>query len=162
MLRPLPNWFHGLLPGSLWPDRPREFYAYTLNLIPLAAGATVTTDVVFSKKTDTIIFGGMLLRTTTTGDTFFSPRPGADSVVELGGGGTVHRWADSRRESVRLLGADYGACGLRQCRGQAARAVAATDLCTEGWRVVHAHHRPSGDGQSFPRHVLGMSAVRAE
>lgn len=76
MLRPLPNWFHGLLPGSLWPDRPREFYAYTLNLIPLAAGATITTDVVFSKKTDSLIFGGAAIRTDTTGSSIFNPRSG--------------------------------------------------------------------------------------
>lgn len=77
MLRPLPNWFHGLLPESLWPDRPREFYAYTLNLIPLAASATITTDVVFSKKTDSLIFGGTAIRTTPDGITLFNPLAGS-------------------------------------------------------------------------------------
>lgn len=76
MLRPLPNWFYGLLPENLWPDRPREFYSYTLNIIPLAAGATANVDVVFSKKTDSIIFGGAVIRTPFTGDTIFNPRSG--------------------------------------------------------------------------------------
>jgi len=76
MLRPLPNWFYGLLPESLWPDRPREFYNYTLNIIPLAAGATAVVDVVFSKKTDTLIFGGAMIRTSTDGVSIFNPRSG--------------------------------------------------------------------------------------
>lgn len=80
MLQMLPNWFYGLLPGDLWPDRPREFYAYTLNLIPLAAGAVnVPFGVVFSKKTDSIIFGGHVIRTTTDGVTLFNPRSGVSS-----------------------------------------------------------------------------------
>lgn len=76
MLQPLPNWFYGLVPGNLWPDRPREFYSYTLNLIPLAAGATISTDVVFSKKTDSIIFGASMIRTDVTGASIFSPASG--------------------------------------------------------------------------------------
>ncbi len=76
MLRPLPNWYYGLLPENLWPDRPREFYSYTLNVIPLAAGATINADVVFSKKTDSLIFGGAVIRTTPAGDSIFNPRSG--------------------------------------------------------------------------------------
>lgn len=106
MLRPLPNWFHGLLPGSLWPDRPREFYAYTLNVIPLVAGATLTTDVVFSKKTDTIIFGGMLLRTTVTGDTFFSPRSGTyvRAQIQLSNSAAAELYTDGQIPAENLFG----------------------------------------------------------
>lgn len=86
MLQMLPNWFYGLLPGDLWPDRPREFYAYTVSVIPLAAGATnVPFSVVFSKKTDSIIFGGHVIRTSVDGATMFNPRGGVSSraLVQL-------------------------------------------------------------------------------
>lgn len=80
MLQMLPNWFYGMLPADLWPDRPREFYCYTLSLVPLTAGATNQTfGVVFSKKTDTVIFGGSVIRTPTDGLTLFNPRAGVFS-----------------------------------------------------------------------------------
>lgn len=98
MLRPLPNWFYGLLPPDLWPDRPREFYSYTLNIIPLAAGATISTDVVFSKKTDSIIFGGAMIRTPATGDTLFNPRSGVFSraVAQLSNSAANELYTDGQ------------------------------------------------------------------
>jgi hypothetical protein len=76
MLQMLPNWYFGFLPESLWPNRPREFYIVSLDLLPVPAGATVTKEVVFSKKTDVVVFGGSLLRTTAAGDSSFNPRSG--------------------------------------------------------------------------------------
>ncbi len=75
-MQTLPNWFHGFLPQGLWPNRPREYYMCSLDLLPVGAGATVAKEVVFSKKTDVIVFGGTLLRTDTAGAAIFSPRSG--------------------------------------------------------------------------------------
>lgn len=72
----LPNWFYGFLPQGLWPNRPREYYMCSLDVLPIPAGTTVTREVVFSKKTDVVVFGGTLLRTTVAGDSIFNPRSG--------------------------------------------------------------------------------------
>jgi hypothetical protein len=85
MLRMLPNWFYGMLPADLWPDQPREFYCYTLSLIPLTAGAQ-SFSLVFSKKTDTLIFGGHVIRTESTAPfNLINPRSGVSSraLVQL-------------------------------------------------------------------------------
>lgn len=84
MLQMLPNWYYGFLPADLWPNQPREFYAYTTSIIPLAAGATnQVISLVFSKKTDSLIFGGHVIRTTTDGVTLFGPRSNAASQASV-------------------------------------------------------------------------------
>lgn len=76
----LPNWYHGFLPSDLWPDRPREFYISELDVIPLAATPTITIrEVVFSKRTDVIVFGGAAIMTGDTGVGLFNPRSGTNS-----------------------------------------------------------------------------------
>lgn len=65
MLPLLPNWFYAQLPRGWWP-RPREFYCYQLNVIPFstAFGAIFQKEIVFSKRSDAIVFGGHGLITT--------------------------------------------------------------------------------------------------
>lgn len=82
-MRMLPNWYHGFLPADLWPDRPREFYISELDMIPLqgAAGGQIVREVVFSKRTDVIVFGGAAIITDTTGVTLSNPIGGTFSQV---------------------------------------------------------------------------------
>lgn len=95
-MRFLPNWFYGLLPDDLWPDNPREFYNYTLNAIPLLGNGQINTDVVFSKKTDSIIFGASALVTDTTGATSQVPSAGVWSrkLVQLSNSGSGEIYTD--------------------------------------------------------------------
>lgn len=75
----VPNWYYALVPPGWWPERPREFFVYTLNVVPLPAAATpfgsdaqrvnTTQEVVFSKRADTLVIGGCALVTTTNGFT---------------------------------------------------------------------------------------------
>jgi hypothetical protein len=65
MLPLLPNWYYAQLPRGWWPNRPREFYCYQLNIIPFntAFGTIFSKEIVFSKRSDAIIFGGQGLIT---------------------------------------------------------------------------------------------------
>lgn len=81
----IPDWFYAMVPPGWWPDRPRDFFVYTLNVIPLPAGATpfgsdaqrvnTTQEIVFSKVADTLVFGGTALVTTTNGLTVIGGAP---------------------------------------------------------------------------------------
>jgi hypothetical protein len=66
MLPLLPNWYYAQLPRGWWPDRPREFYCYQLNVIPFSTpfGTTFQKEIVFSKRSDAMIFGAQGLVTT--------------------------------------------------------------------------------------------------
>lgn len=75
----LPNWYYGFLPSDLWPDRPREFFITELDLIPLTAGVVTPREVVFSKRTDVIVFGGCAIITTADDVSLFNPRSGTCS-----------------------------------------------------------------------------------
>lgn len=63
----LPNWLHGLVPGRYWPSKPRDAYAYTLNVLNLAingaVGSAVDRPVAFSKKYASLVWGGCALLT---------------------------------------------------------------------------------------------------
>lgn len=65
MLTVLPDWFVKLVPPGYLHGRAREFYNYTLNQIPFstAFGSSQAIEVVFSKKNDSLIFGGQCLVT---------------------------------------------------------------------------------------------------
>lgn len=75
----LPNWYHGFLPSDLWPDRPREFFITELDVIPLAASVVTPREIVFSKRTDVIVFGGCVIITDTAGAVLNNPRSGVFS-----------------------------------------------------------------------------------
>lgn len=79
----LPNWYYGFLPSDLWPDRPREFFITELDIIPLPASVVTDREVVFSKRTDVIVFGGAAIVTTTDGVTLFNPRGGTYARIAV-------------------------------------------------------------------------------
>jgi hypothetical protein len=59
----LPDWLYGWCPPSWWPNRPRDFYSYTLNVLPVNANNEVIRSVVFSKRFHSLVFGGTALVT---------------------------------------------------------------------------------------------------
>lgn len=65
MMPLLPNWFYAQLPRGWWPDRPREFYCYQMNVIPFstAFGSVFSKEIVFSKRSDALVFGAQGLAT---------------------------------------------------------------------------------------------------
>ncbi len=81
----LPDWFYGFVPPSWWPGRPRDFFTYTLNVLPLGANLQVTRSVVFSKRVNALVFGGTALVTTTTDDVIVQPAAAVppDKLVRL-------------------------------------------------------------------------------
>lgn len=85
MMPLLPNWFYAQLPKGWWPDRPREFYCYQTNIIPFntAFGTIFQKELVFSKRSDAVIFGAQGLVTTVPALGF------APAVVNPQSGATV-------------------------------------------------------------------------
>lgn len=82
----LPDWLYGFVPPSWWPGRPRDFFTYTLNVLPINANTQVTRSVVFSKRVHALVFGGMALVTTTLDDVLVQPAAGVppQKLVRLG------------------------------------------------------------------------------
>lgn len=84
MLPILPDWFVKLTPeGFMPPERAREFYIFTLNVIPWnppSVTTVVNQELVLSKRADVAVFGGMLTFTNAPAPggqpTFFNPRGG--------------------------------------------------------------------------------------
>jgi hypothetical protein len=72
----LPDWLYGFVPPSWWPARPRDFFGYTLNILPAAANATVTRSVVFSKRLHSLVWGARAFVTNTTDDAIVQPATG--------------------------------------------------------------------------------------
>jgi hypothetical protein len=81
----LPDWLYGFVPPSWWPSQPRDFFGYTLNILPIAASGTVTRSVVFSKRLHSLVFGGIAFVTTTADDAIVQPAGGTppDKLVTL-------------------------------------------------------------------------------
>lgn len=81
-----PNWYLGFLPASWWPSQPRAFYAYTLNILPVLAGGEVVRSVTFSKRVNSLVFGGHYLVTTTDDLLLIEPATGTPptKLVSLG------------------------------------------------------------------------------
>lgn len=65
-ITPALNPFFGLLPPKLW-KAPKDFFMYSANFLPLAAGATQTTDIAIESDSDFLIVAGV--RTITDGAT---------------------------------------------------------------------------------------------
>lgn len=61
----IPDFLYGFVPPEWWPDKPRDYFTRTLNLLPLAAGGVETSSVVFSKTLHTLVFAGIALVTAT-------------------------------------------------------------------------------------------------
>lgn len=84
----LPDWFKHLVPPGWMPDRAREFYIYTQNIIPIPAGAGLNTtkELVLSKKYDVLVFAASGLVTDVTGTFISSPIGGvwSQALVKLG------------------------------------------------------------------------------
>lgn len=72
----LPDWLYGLVPPDWWPNRPRETFFAAVNTLPVGAGLTVSTEVVFPKKVDTLVFGGIMHVVTTNEVTILCPLSG--------------------------------------------------------------------------------------
>lgn len=72
----LPDWLYGFVPASWWPARPRDFFGYTLNILPAPANATVTRSVVFSKRLHSLVFGARAFVTNTADDSIVQPATG--------------------------------------------------------------------------------------
>lgn len=69
----IPDWLYGFVPPDWWPDKPRDFFSRTLNIVPLAAGGVAVEGVVFSKALNTLAFAGVGLVTSTTDATELYP-----------------------------------------------------------------------------------------
>src|SRR2546421_61910 len=74
----LPDWFFGLVPPGWLPDRPREFLIFTQNILPLSAVVNAQTrrELVFSKRNDTLVFGGTALVSSLDNHTIVRQRSG--------------------------------------------------------------------------------------
>jgi hypothetical protein len=79
----LPDWLYGFVPPSWWPARPRDFFGYTLNVLPIAANATVTRSVVFSKRLHSLVFGARALVTSTDDATVLQPAAGTPPLKTI-------------------------------------------------------------------------------
>lgn len=77
----LPDWMYGFCPPEWWPDRPREIFFFGVNLLPLAAGASDTVEVVFDKKRDVLVWGGTALVGNTTGTLIDCPVSGTFTSI---------------------------------------------------------------------------------
>lgn len=72
----LPDWYYGLVPPGWWPDRPREAYFNSINILPIAANQTVTAELTFPKKVDSLVFGAVAFVTTVNDQTIICPLSG--------------------------------------------------------------------------------------
>jgi hypothetical protein len=55
----IPDFLYGFVPPSWWPDKPRDYFTRTLNLLPLLAGGVEISSVLFSKTLHTLVFAGI-------------------------------------------------------------------------------------------------------
>ena len=81
----LPDWLYGFVPPDWWPNRPRETFFTSISALPVNAGTTVTTEIVFPKRVDALVFGGTLLVTTTNEVTVLCPLSGlwSEKLIRL-------------------------------------------------------------------------------
>lgn len=77
----LPDWLYAMVPRSLWPESPRDYYTYSLNVLPILAGQTLTSNVSFNKRLDTLVFGAIGLPTTLNDQTIVTPLGGTSVGV---------------------------------------------------------------------------------
>lgn len=85
MRQMLPDWFVHLVPPGWMPDRAREFYVFTQNVLPIPAAGTITKELVLSKKYDVLVFAATGLVTDTTGTNIADPNGGiwSQKLVKL-------------------------------------------------------------------------------
>jgi hypothetical protein len=75
------DWMYGFVPPQWWPDRPREPQFYGVSLLPLAAGASTTVEMVFDKRHDILVWGGCVLVGNTTGTLIDCPASGTFTSI---------------------------------------------------------------------------------
>jgi hypothetical protein len=118
MLPLMPDWMYGFVDPAWWPDRPREFWVVQVNVLPLAANASPfilaagnpspssRREIVFSKRADTLVFGGQALVTTEDNLTIFEPLSGtvSQTLVRMSDPSASIVYSDSFTGSVRDVG----------------------------------------------------------
>ena len=77
--------FFGLLPQELW-SRTKDFFTYSADFLPLAAGGTLTVDISIQADSDFAIVAGVRVVTDVANTAFIDPVPQTVTILDASSG----------------------------------------------------------------------------